>query len=107
MHRVPVQKHRKMLGMRPILYQYDFLVPYIDLYTEEQMKEVFLGVQSYQKKYQVELYIDPDLSAQQMHQLRLGVDEELPYRILKLFSNPRVSWLTIRKYRLAWAKIVH
>ncbi len=87
-------------GMRMALADVQLVEPYLEEYDHYQLREVYLGYLDYLTEFQMSLFCDPALSANQMHEIRAGLARGLATHEVMGYADASVPWQTMRTVRL-------
>ena len=107
---VNTDEHRGIRFMRAVVAECDF-IPY-DLceYSDQQIKELYLGIEGLLKKKEILLFVSPYMTANQMHQIRMGFVSGLSFETIESYANPKIDedeMRSIRQKNISEKKISH
>lgn len=87
-------------GMRRALEGIGFIEEIAEGLDHHQLREVYLGYVDYLTERQMRMYCRADMTASQMHEVRVGFARGLPDNLVAAYALPELPWEAMRTARL-------
>ena len=87
-------------GMRRAVAGVGFIDEVLEKLDHHQLREVYLGYIDYLTERQMRMYCRTDMTASQMHEVRVGFSRGLADNLVAAYALPELPWEAMRTARL-------